>query len=186
MSSQSGAGRTCSCGKRNFRSRIHCFLYHRYTGEDMKLKTSPLTTVVTGIGCTHAGTCRNESEILVKSPYEHNAPSVQVRATVIKSIVGDTPSTDLLKEVDTSFTNSLNLSDRNFKISGGRDLLLGQDVLGQVLKDGVVRSTKNELYAINTIFGWVVGGSCKNSSEAAVTHIYCHVSTTTDTDDLHV
>ncbi len=110
----------------------------------MKLKTSPLITEVTGIGCTHAGTCRNESEILVKSPYEHNAPSVQVRATVIKSIVGDTPSTDLLKEVDTSFTNSLNLSDPNFKISGGIDLLLGQDVLGQVLKDGVVRSTKNE------------------------------------------
>ncbi len=82
----------------------------------MKLKTSPLITEVTGIGCTHAGTCRNESEILVKSPYEHNAPSVQVRATVIKSILGDTPSTDLLKEVDTSFMNSLNLSDPNFKM----------------------------------------------------------------------
>ncbi len=149
----------------------------------MKLKTSPLITEVTGIGCTHAGTCRNESEILVKSPYEHNAPSVQVRATVIKSIVGDTPSTDLLKEVDTSFTNSLNLSDPNFKISGGIDLLLGQDVLGQVLR--MVLSAQPRMNCMPyTIFGWVIGGSCKNSSEAAVTHICCHASTTTDTDDL--
>ncbi len=127
----------------------------------LKLKTSPVLTEVTGIGSTHAGTCKKEAEILVHSPYEHNAMTVRVRAAIISSIVGNTPSTDFLKKVDTTFTNCLNLSDPNFSVPGGIDLLLGQDVLHSILRDGVVRSSKNDLYAINTIFGWVVGGCCE-------------------------
>ncbi len=140
------------------------------------MKTTPFLTEVTGIGATHAGTCKNETKILVYSPYEHDRLTVHVRAAVITSIVGDTPLTSLL-EVDTSFAKSLNLSDPHINKPGGIDILLGQDVLRAILKDGVVRSNKNELYAINTIFGWVIGGTCDSITEAASAHISCHATT---------
>ena len=148
----------------------------------LKLKTSPALTEVTGIGSTHAGTCKKEAEILIYSPYEHNAVIVRVRAAIISSIIGNTPSTDFLKKVDTTFTNSLNLSDPNFGIPGGFDLLLGQDVLRSILQECVVRSSKNDLYAINTIFGWVVGGCCESNTEAASTHVCCYASTSSSAE----
>ncbi len=63
----------------------------------------------------------------------------------MKTIVGDTPSAELLKDQDLSFTNSLRLSDPNFTKPGGVDLLLGQDVLVHILSNGLVKSGDGKL-----------------------------------------
>ena len=76
----------------------------------------------------------------------------------VMTIVGDTPSSELLKDQDLSFTTSLRLSDPNFAKPGGVDLLLGQDVLVHILTDGLVKSSDGKLFEIYTIFGWVIGG----------------------------
>ena len=46
----------------------------------------------------------------------------------------------------------------------------------------MVRSSKNDLYAINTIFGWVVGGCCESNTEAASTHVCCYASTSSSAE----
>ncbi len=149
--------------------------------KSLKLQTTPTSTDLSGVGSTPAGTFKAETLITLKSLHDPTTQPISMRAAVIRSIVGDKPTTNL-KDVDTSFTEFITLSDPNFQTPGGIDILLGQDVIKSILKDGVVRSNINDLYAINTTLGWVVGGCCKNSTQAVTTHVCYHVApTTTDT-----
>ncbi len=149
--------------------------------KSLKLQTTPTSTDLSGVGSTPAGTIKAEALITLKSLHDPTTQPISMRAAVIRSIVGDKPTTNL-KDVDTSFTESITLSDPNFQTPGGIDILLGQDVIKSILKDGVVRSNINDLYAINTTLGWVVGGCCNNSTQAVTTHVCYHVApTTTDT-----
>ena len=92
----------------------------------------------------------------------------------MKSITGKTPTQDLSNHREASFASKLQLADPDFGLPGQVDLLLGQDVIPKIIRGGTIRSPGVDLYAMETVFGWVIGGFCSTPSQAATTHVCCH------------
>ncbi len=68
------------------------------------------------------------------------------------------------------------LTNISNSVCGRIDLLLGQDIIHRILRQGFLNSPTSDLYSVNTMFGWVIGGYC--TSPQVVTAIDA------DTNDL--
>lgn len=76
---------------------------------------------------------------------------------ILNTITSDTPAADI-SESCWMHLRSLELADPTFGSPGHIDLLVGADVWGNIVEEGIVRGAPNEPYAQSTRFGWVVFG----------------------------
>ncbi|XP_046801134.1 uncharacterized protein LOC124418541 [Lucilia cuprina] len=84
-----------------------------------------------------------------------------VDARIVSKLPIKTPTTSLSYEVIKRFTHLI-LADNQFYISQGISLVLGNDLYSKIIKTGVIPGEHGLPMAQDTIFGWVVSGSCAN------------------------
>jgi len=84
---------------------------------------------------------------------EYDGSTLTFSPVLVNTITSNTPVKYIVNSQDTAFTKNLNLADPAFVSSGQIDLLLGQDVLAQVLRPGFVSPPSSTLYGLNTMFG---------------------------------
>ncbi len=69
-------------------------------------------------------------------------------------------------------TRGLQLADTTFYQSSRIDALIGMDVLPHVLLDGIYSGKKTEPSAFHTVFGWVIAGQYKGTSNQQATSLH--------------
>ena len=126
----------------------------------------PFTTSISGLNQSHAGTSffkidttgqqRNNTDYdFTVSGYLYHQHHTSFR---------------YYQNTNLGFTKHPKLADPGIGTPGKIDLLIGQDVLHEILKGGIVNVSGTSLYAINTVFGWVIGGKCDSPNQAASCH----------------
>ncbi len=104
--------------------------------------------------------------------------SVKVNLHAIPRITGSMPSSPIdkshLRHVD-----NLPLADPHFNLPGKIDILLGSDVIEEVMYDNRIKD--NGLSIRDSMFGWVVSGSVNKPNDSIVS---AHVALDVDTDQL--
>lgn len=88
---------------------------------------------------------------------------------MLKKLTSLLPQRKVKKNVFNSIS-SLVLADPNFDIPNKIDLLLGADVYGQILLEGLVKGPPGLLIAQNTQLGWILSGQISTSDDP----IHCH------------
>ncbi|XP_059219084.1 uncharacterized protein LOC131995115 isoform X2 [Stomoxys calcitrans] len=73
----------------------------------------------------------------------------------------DTPTRSLNASMATNFKN-ITLADPQFYKSGPFSIVLGADLYARLILPGLLPSDGNLPVAMNTVFGWVLSGSCNN------------------------
>lgn len=110
-----------------------------------------------------------------------NGEVVNVEVNILDTISTDLP-TDSVDRHPWSHLDGLALADPNFNKPGPIDLLVGADVWGMVLRDGVRTGLPHEPCAIKTCFGWVVLG--RTSQRLSGASLRSNIVTTPEKDPL--
>ena len=84
--------------------------------------------------------------------------SLPVRAFVLPEITRELPQIPVSVS-ETGFLSGLQLADPECFVPGGIDLLLSNDIFTRVIRGGVLQNDTGTIKALNTDFGWIVGGS---------------------------
>ncbi|XP_075164493.1 uncharacterized protein LOC142237050 [Haematobia irritans] len=90
-----------------------------------------------------------------QSPYE----SIETMMMINNRISMDTPKRSLPASTATKFPN-LTLADPQFYKSGPFAIVFGADVYTKIIRPGMIMGNPGLPVALNTIFGWVLSGSC--------------------------
>ncbi|XP_026731637.1 uncharacterized protein LOC113496572 [Trichoplusia ni] len=122
------------------------------------LKKIPTRSSVSGIGGDQGQSMVSLNSVLVKVKSRID-PSfvVEVKAYVLNKLTSLLPQRKVRTNVFNSIS-SLVLADPNFDIPNKIDLLLGADVYGQILLEGLVKGPPGLLIAQNTKLGWILSG----------------------------
>jgi hypothetical protein len=112
---------------------------------------------LTGIGACKAGTTRGITNFELRSIV---APefSLSVEAYVLPRLSAHIPATNLV-EIPLSDAALPSLADPQFNSTGSIDIILGADVYGLLLRQGLRRVPGTQLVAQNTALGWIMSGS---------------------------
>ena len=144
----------------------------------------PFTTSISGLNQSHAATSFFKIDTTLNSWDDNEMTPIKMTPSVVTSTTSITPASDITKNTNIGFTKDLRLADPEFGTPGKIDLLIGQDVLHEILKGGIVHVSGTSLYAINTVFGWVIGGKCDSPDQAVTAHIFCKANADNDTEKL--
>lgn len=129
----------------------------------LRLKRFNTLIRITGVGGTHTGDSTHIVTVNFR-PLRTGKPLLSVTAALLKN-----PTAYLARKIGISVEKlklKFNTDDVNFN-EGSIDLILGSDILGQVLNPAVELEV-NGPYALNTIFDHVIFGPTEPSHELAV------------------
>lgn len=133
------------------------------------LKKTATRTVISGIGGENSSfASRFTVSVTIQSRFDPNF-SVQVDAFVLGTITSLLPSEKLAEfnwpEIE------LTLADPEYHTPNKIDILLGAEVYGQVLREGLSQGSPGFPVAQNTAFGWILSGQIPSKSDS---NIHCH------------
>jgi hypothetical protein len=103
-----------------------------------------------------------------------------VEAYVLPQLSLQIPVTNLV-EISLSDVILSSLADPQFDKSDSIDIILGADIYGRLLCEGIKRIPETQLILQNTVLGWIVSGSISfnsqrraaTQSEAPLRALYC-------------
>lgn len=90
-------------------------------------------------------------------PCSQKGPVFPFNALVLSKLTAYLPR-PLVVEKTSKFLCSLNLADTEPEHNKRIELIIGADVYGAVLRDGIIRGPSGSPMAQFTIFGWVISG----------------------------
>lgn len=140
------------------------------------LKKIPNNSVISGLG-GGKGNLASKHMVVITVQSRHD-PSFQleVRAHVLSAITSLLPS-EKIKYVDWPELEEIALADPHFTDPNKIDILLGADVYGQVLRDGMVKAPNSLLTAQHTALGWILSGPVYQDDSPESLATRCHHNT---------
>lgn len=133
----------------------------------LKLNRIPINASISGLGSTTTATSKNMVTININSVYDNNF-ILPIDAIVLSKITGIQPSY-MVSLKNCNHLAHLELADPEYYKPNKIDVLLGADVYGQIICNGLRKGTPNTPIAQNTNLGWILSGK---------TNIYTHISVT--------
>lgn len=91
-------------------------------------------------------------------PVASNTPSLSVTAAIVHKVTCDLPLQGASHVRDMPHIKPLALADPTFHLPGRVDLLLGCDLIPDIMLEGQIAGPKNAPMAIETVFGWAILG----------------------------
>ncbi|GFX91485.1 uncharacterized protein TNCV_2599341 [Trichonephila clavipes] len=85
---------------------------------------------------------------------------------VVKKITDFIPQKAL--EINSDFSNFVELADSNFNVPGKIDLLLGANIFYELLKPERIKIKDSQLLLVNSVFGYTVTGNLDSINETKV------------------
>ncbi|GFU50215.1 uncharacterized protein TNCV_300531 [Trichonephila clavipes] len=85
---------------------------------------------------------------------------------VVKKITDFIPQKTL--EINSDFSNFVELADSNFNVPGKIDLLLGANIFYELLKPERIKIKDSQLMLVNSVFGYIVTGNLGSINETKV------------------
>ena len=154
--------------------------------QSLKLHKTAAVTAIAGFQQTTTPVSRHKVEFSLRIPSGTVTIPITVEAVVVDVIMGDLPSNTIPAVKESPFLTGLPLADLKFDQPSRIDLLLGVDVLPQVMTDGLVRSADRQLSATQTVYGWVVTGWSKGADQAPSSYHCLKTQVDQNTQDLLV
>ena len=102
------------------------------------------------------------------SPAHHNGGSIELTAIVVSTVTCDLPIYPVPFDLSWKHVPDLPLADPSYCQPGRIDILLGVDVLVDVLLHGRQAGPPDTPVALETEFGWVLSGSTDHSTSGQV------------------
>lgn len=122
------------------------------------LKKLPTKEVISGEGGGDEGALASRYAVSVKIQPRHNPSfNIQVRAHVLGTITSLLPS-EKISHRDWPELANIILADPNFDTPNKIDVLLGADVHGQIIMEGLIKGFKGLPVGQNTALGWILLG----------------------------
>ncbi|XP_077280515.1 uncharacterized protein LOC143907546 [Temnothorax americanus] len=141
----------------------------------LKLSRAPASVAVFGVGGKRTARARGLVTLEISPRGGGPSPSIAVSALILPrlSLYGGGIRAD--KEAWTHL-RGLELADPEFLGSDPVDLLLGADVVAEILQPGLLKGGAHEPVVQKTALGWIISGAAGAvaNPEAAVAH-QCHV-----------
>lgn len=131
-----------------------------------------------GIGGQPAGTVRSMTSLTV-SPIHNNGPYLAVDALILKKLTSYVPrlKTDV---VTWSHIRDLQLADPNPGNPAPIDMILGADLYGLILRNGLRVGSPGTPVAQNTVFGWILSGLVSTGRDLSVLTTRVHHCSSAD------
>ena len=129
----------------------------------LQLRKFPVSTSISGVGGENVKAPTSLVEVTLKSSKEPTF-SMRIPALVLKRLINLLPSAQVQHQ-DWSHIRGLSLADPTFHKPGRIDCILGAEVYGVILLEGLRKGSYPT--AQNTVFGWILTGSIE-------TPINCH------------
>ncbi|XP_024877831.1 uncharacterized protein LOC112458438, partial [Temnothorax curvispinosus] len=136
---------------------------------------------ISAIGGVDAGTCRYTAEIQI-SPIGQTSLAFKTTASVMTSLTKYTPS-PVTSPVQWSHVADLALADPDPTNSDPIDILIGADLYGDLLLDGIRKGSRDQPLAQNTVLGWVLSGPAADPQARPRTVTAQHCSNTPSLDE---
>lgn len=92
----------------------------------------------------------------------------------ITPIISNTQPSELVDTKQWSLPSDLDLADPSFFAPQHIDLLIGTEVFFDLLQDGRIALGPGLPSLINSVFGWVIGGSCSQGGKSG--NVTCNVA----------
>lgn len=119
---------------------------------------------IMGVASTNAGVTKGQVKVNVFSSI--SLEMVSINAYILKNITADIPSYKI-NNSNKEILSTIKLADPKFNVAGSVDLLLGADIVWSILKNGKVPLNTSGLFAINSMFGWIISGQLNSSSASS-------------------
>ncbi|XP_026729604.1 uncharacterized protein LOC113495194 [Trichoplusia ni] len=145
------------------------------------LKKTPVKTVISGIGGEKSAFASKYAVTVTIHSRLDPSFSIQVHAFVLGSITSILPSKKL-EVFSWPELTQITLADPDFHTPSKIDILLGAEIYGQVLREGLIKSSPNAPIAQNTVLGWILSGQISTSDDPIHCHHVIH-SNSDQTDD---
>ncbi|XP_070137887.1 uncharacterized protein [Drosophila bipectinata] len=143
--------------------------------QTLGLSRTPISAEITGIGDSSHNRCRHSTDFVLSSISGSQFTSFVSTAFILRTLTGHLPKSDVDPR---SFQHlkGLQLADPNFAPSGRIDVLVGVDLIPQLMLPEIRRGTHEEPIAQNTLLGWIVFGAVRKSMTHSIT-VRCNTTT---------
>lgn len=132
----------------------------------LQLRKRNVNVVIEGIGSTKSAIAKNI--VSVKCVSLHNSQNSIIVDALVLGTVTAIPPLSSPTVCNWAHINGLQLADCRYHEQDKVDMLLGADVYGQILLDGVRVGPPGTPTAQHTIFGWILSGKLNQNSPISV------------------
>lgn len=122
----------------------------------LQLERTTSTVPLIGIGGQKSINTRGLTSFTLK-PHYASAFECTVSAHILPRLTTSLPSVNIEQPV-WSHLNGLKLADPHYLTPGSIDIIIGADVYGQLICDGVIKGSADSPIAQHTQLGWIVSG----------------------------
>ncbi|GFW18289.1 uncharacterized protein TNCV_4008281 [Trichonephila clavipes] len=129
----------------------------------LRLKTERINTLIS---------CLNDASMVVNGcvkvaiSNQNKSFKRELDMLVVKKITDFIPQKAL--EINSDFSNFVELADSNFNVPGKIDLLLGANIFYELLKPERIKIKDSQLLLVNSVFGYIVTGNLDSINETKV------------------
>ncbi|GFU28924.1 uncharacterized protein TNCV_470561 [Trichonephila clavipes] len=129
----------------------------------LQLKTERINTLIS---------CLNDASMVVNGcvkvaiSNQNKSFERELDMLVVKKITDFIPQKTL--EINSDFSNFVELADSTFNVPGKIDLLLGANIFYELLKPERVKIKDSQLLLVNSVFGYIVTGNLDSIKETKV------------------
>ncbi|GFX55394.1 integrase catalytic domain-containing protein [Trichonephila clavipes] len=129
----------------------------------LRLKTERINTLIS---------CLNDASMVVNGcvkvaiSNQNKSFERELDMLVVKKITDFIPQKAL--EINSDFSNFVELADSNFNVPGKIDLLLGANIFYELLKPERIKIKGSQLLLVNSVFGYIVTGNLDSINETKV------------------
>ncbi|GFX69298.1 DUF1758 domain-containing protein [Trichonephila clavipes] len=126
----------------------------------LRLKTERINTLIS---------CLNDASMVVNGcvkvaiSNQNKSFERELDMLVVKKITDFIPQKAL--EINSDFSNFVELADSNFNVPGKIDLLLGANIFYELLKLERIKIKDSQLLLVNSVFGYIVTGNLDSINE---------------------
>ncbi|XP_045542800.1 uncharacterized protein LOC123723621 [Papilio machaon] len=147
------------------------------TVQALGLKRSSVNGVISGVG---DGETRTQSMVSFQVESRHNSFTISVNAYVLSTLTSFIPNNSTFI-TDWPEIENLSLADPHFGEPSRVDIILGVDVLSEIILEGLKRHpTDCGPIAQNTQFGWILSGRVKTAKQSNPRIISLHLQVKED------
>jgi len=122
----------------------------------LKLKRVRTPISICAVGCVDAGTCKYAAQIEI-SPINKSEPVLTTIASIMRSLTGYSPPRSVSYN-QWDYLADLALADPTLTRAEPIEIIIGSDLYGEIIRDGIRRGAVGQPIAQNTIFGWILSG----------------------------
>ncbi|XP_059053907.1 uncharacterized protein LOC131848156 [Achroia grisella] len=139
------------------------------TAQYLGVKKIPVQGTISGLEGNKNVTAKYMVQLKIRSRIKPEI-IIMVQAYVLKTITTFLPNKKVV-ELDWLDLNEIQLADPQYHTPNKIHILLGAEIYGQIIEDGVKRGPHGTLVAQATSLGWILSGTIKEASFRSVTNV---------------